>query len=519
MNIQLPVAVGLSPGQPPITPLDPADDARPAFAELLGALQDGADDDGDGWFDDAAASALGSDAAEQAEALGEGVGGSSSGADSAGPELEVLDAVATGAPAPTGLLDAPRSVLGGAAARAGASRGGSGGSAALQAQPAPQAAQASLVSAGRAAPPAPELGPLPGTISGTPASAIGRPSGAGTLDAAPWFAVRAAPAGARGQALARAVQPALTDTTPLATRAFRGATRSGTGPETLLGSTAEVQSMVDGELAVRATDLVHRAVSHSAAQGAMHQAQRARVELPNRVLGPAVAGEGAAAAPPLEPAVPAVETASAEAAPPDASTTNAAAGDAAPGAARGAPGASTAARAAAQAPAAPIEIGVGAESPGVAAPAEAAATMTRTGAVPSGAAADAALGAGRPTEAQLGQVAVPDSDHMELKVTDGEHSFRLSIAREADGLNVELKAPREIVADLRALEPEVEAALAEDGYELASFDAQTDDSHSEGSSSDEDASGAAAGASSGSAPDAPPPVAPPGQGHLVNRLA
>ena len=77
----------------------------------------------------------------------------------------------------------------------------------------------------------------------------------------------------------------------------------------------------------------------------------------------------------------------------------------------------------------------------------------------SAAAAEAALSAGRPTEAQLGQVAVPDADHMELKVSDGDHSFRLSVAREADGLNVELKAPREIVADLRALEPDVEAAL------------------------------------------------------------
>ena len=118
---------------------------------------------------------------------------------------------------------------------------------------------------------------------------------------------------------------------------------------------------------------------------------------------------------------------------------------------------------------------------------------------------------------------MPDADHMELKVSDGDHSFRLSVAREADGLNVELKAPREIVADLRALEPDVEAALAEDGYDLASFDAHEEDVDAEGGGGHaedaEDGSDAVAGTDSSMSETERVPRAPAGQGRIINRLA
>ena len=146
--------------------------------------------------------------------------------------------------------------------------------------------------------------------------------------------------------------------------------------------------------------------------------------------------------------------------------------------------------------------------------------MARGAAGTAATATDAALAAGRPTEAQLGQVAVPDADHMELKVSDGDRSFRLSVAREADGLNVELKAPREIVAELRALEPDVEAALAEDGYDLASFDAQAEDSQSEAAGQGTEESSTDADGRGGDAPETRgAPVAPAGQGRIINRLA
>ncbi len=136
--------------------------------------------------------------------------------------------------------------------------------------------------------------------------------------------------------------------------------------------------------------------------------------------------------------------------------------------------------------------------------------------------AHTALQNGRPTNAQLGQVPVADLDHLELRVDDGEQSFRLSVAREADGLNVEVKAPREVVADLRALEPEIEAALAEEGFELAHFDAQTE-SGSDGRA-DADAEDPSPGGRRPSQPasvahrtaEAPPPS---GQGRILNRRA
>ena len=52
-------------------------------------------------------------------------------------------------------------------------------------------------------------------------------------------------------------------------------------------SKQKVQAIVDGALEVRAPDLVARAVTHNVARGAMLQAQRAQVELPQQVRSPA----------------------------------------------------------------------------------------------------------------------------------------------------------------------------------------------------------------------------------------
>ena len=331
-------------------------------------------------------------------------------------------------------------------------------------------------------------------------------AGAGTLDRAPWFAVRAEGAEARGQALARAVQPALDDGVDLATRnAQRGAPGG-----TMLGTAAEVQAMADGKTSVRAPDIVSRAVQHSAAQGAMAQAQRAQVDLPRQAVD-------------MDTRPPAPESVSAGV------SNSSDDGEAVP------PARPVASESPARAPAAGVRATTGPAAPVVGDPmapgAGAGVSAAPDGLQPatvgatsaSTAAAEAALSAGRPTEAQLGQVAVPDADHMELKVSDGDHSFRLSVAREADGLNVELKAPREIVADLRALEPDVEAALAEDGYDLASFDAHEEDVDAEiggGHAEDaEDDSGTAAGAERSKSDGERVPRAPTGQGRIINRLA
>jgi hypothetical protein len=526
VNVQLPLAVGLSPGQPAITPLDPADDAPGAFAEMLGALQDGTDVDPAVGVE-TMPPPIGGDLAEPTELSDHPDPGGLADEPSLGaPVLDGLPllegAMGDAAEAPESITDAPAGLLMQAAGAPtvealGSTLGAAGRAARAAVPPVPTAAaphaaaqaEAVLVDAGRAGvSPAPELAlaPEPSAASGS----------ARTLDAAPWFAVRAGGgAEARGQALARAVQPALKDATPLATREAQGAARGNSatlsGTATSLGTMADVQAMVDGELAVRAPDLVARAVSHNVARGAMLQAQRAQVDLPQRVLAEATSSTAPA---PLsaEPTV-----AAADSAPPqDAAPT--------PDAPRPVATSPGAARTATSAPVAPLvaEVPLGIEAPAAPTALDAAAATARGATASASAASDAALAAGRPTEAQLGQVAVPDADHMELKVSDGEHSFRLSIAREADGLNVELKAPREIVADLRALEPDVEAALAEDGYELASFDAHADDSQSDGSAGEDgghpaNEPGNVADGAQGEAE--PVPVAPTGQGHLVNRLA
>lgn len=491
MNVQMPLASRATPA-PDALPAGAVTDASGAFEGLL------ADATGDG---DAlpAVSLIGSVLVDAEPALGDDLPEPEVGE----PLLALSDeslavplaaAVPVDVPAAAGgVVDAARAQAGSALAQPAALSQGA-------AQP--TEAQAALVDAGRAAPAQAGLDALP-----QPATSHR------TLDSTPWFAVRPSGAEARGQALAQAVQPALQDATPLATRAAQGIHRApdgATGSATMLGSAAEVQAFVDGAVEVRAPDLVARAVTHNVARGAMLQAQRAQVELPQQVLSSSP-GESTPASVP-------VEAAAVDAAPePDGDVPRPAGTEATPAArpAQAAP------RGAASAPAAPLESQVLADAPAAPGSPESATATVRGASATAAAANDAALAAGRPTEAQLGQVAVPDADHMELKVSDGDHSFRLSIAREADGLNVELKAPREIVADLRALEPDVEAALAEDGYDLASFDAHADDS-----AGDRDADGRASAQGAEAVDDAvdgaataPPPVAPAGQGHLVNRLA
>ena len=93
-----------------------------------------------------------------------------------------------------------------------------------------------------------------------------------------------------------------------------------------------------------------------------------------------------------------------------------------------------------------------------------------------------------PLSAQLSQAAhasapeapVTVSDRplsrVDLRVQDGDRSMRLGVAREAEGYAVEVRAPRDVVAEIRDLEADVDAALREDGGEgLASFDASAED--------------------------------------------
>ena len=65
---------------------------------------------------------------------------------------------------------------------------------------------------------------------------------------------------------------------------------------------------------------------------------------------------------------------------------------------------------------------------------------------------------------------------VDLRVVDGDRVLRLGVAREAEGYAVEVRAPRDVVAEIRDLEADVDAALREDGEDgLASFDATAED--------------------------------------------
>ena len=121
----------------------------------------------------------------------------------------------------------------------------------------------------------------------------------------------------------------------------------------------------------------------------------------------------------------------------------------------------------------------------------------------------------------LQQMPTPDLQRLELKVDDRGDALKVTLAREADGIAVEVRAPREVVAELRALRPEVDAALADEGYDLTAYDADEDLA---GGASDEDDLDFGGDEPS---PDAPAsaegrsgtPVDAYGDGHLFNRRA
>ncbi len=70
-------------------------------------------------------------------------------------------------------------------------------------------------------------------------------------------------------------------------------------------------------------------------------------------------------------------------------------------------------------------------------------------------------------------------ERVEARVTDGERSLRVGVARETDGYAVEVRAHRDFVTDIRELEADIDAALRDDGGEgLASFDASAEDEYS-----------------------------------------
>jgi hypothetical protein len=71
----------------------------------------------------------------------------------------------------------------------------------------------------------------------------------------------------------------------------------------------------------------------------------------------------------------------------------------------------------------------------------------------------------------------PVPTRVEVTVKDGDHDLRIAVQRDANGYAVELRAPREVVPELRSLEGQIDHALQDDsGGGLASFDAQAEDS-------------------------------------------
>jgi hypothetical protein len=67
---------------------------------------------------------------------------------------------------------------------------------------------------------------------------------------------------------------------------------------------------------------------------------------------------------------------------------------------------------------------------------------------------------------------------LEVVVRDSAGDIRVAVTREDSGYGVEMRAPRELVPELRALRPALESALSGEGdaeQGLASFDASADD--------------------------------------------
>lgn len=75
------------------------------------------------------------------------------------------------------------------------------------------------------------------------------------------------------------------------------------------------------------------------------------------------------------------------------------------------------------------------------------------------------------------ELSAPVPERLELKLDEGGQSIRVAVTKEtAGGYGVELRGPRELVPELRALRSELETALGGDEEQgLASFDASADD--------------------------------------------
>jgi hypothetical protein len=75
------------------------------------------------------------------------------------------------------------------------------------------------------------------------------------------------------------------------------------------------------------------------------------------------------------------------------------------------------------------------------------------------------------------ELSAPLPERLELRIDEGGQGIRVAVTKEeAGGYAVELRSPRELVPELRALRSELETALGgEDEQGLASFDASADD--------------------------------------------
>jgi hypothetical protein len=67
---------------------------------------------------------------------------------------------------------------------------------------------------------------------------------------------------------------------------------------------------------------------------------------------------------------------------------------------------------------------------------------------------------------------------LNARVSDGKRVLDVGVSRESDGYAVEVRAPRDFVADIREMEGDIDAALRDDGGDgLASFDASSEDEY------------------------------------------
>ncbi len=68
---------------------------------------------------------------------------------------------------------------------------------------------------------------------------------------------------------------------------------------------------------------------------------------------------------------------------------------------------------------------------------------------------------------------------LNARVSDGRRVLDVGVSRESDGYAVEVRAPRDFVAEIREMEGDIDAALRDDGGDgLASFDASAEDEYS-----------------------------------------